>query len=99
MPLTPNGKLDRKALTALEGSVHLGTAFAAPTNVMEAKLASVWQEVLGVDQIGIHDDFFQLGGHSLKAMMLISQMHKACGVEIPLRTLFQNPTIPLSQLT
>ncbi|MEW9701882.1 amino acid adenylation domain-containing protein, partial [Paenibacillus sp. SI8] len=93
MPLTPNGKLDRKVLGALEGGVHIGTAFVAPTNATEDKLAAVWQEVLGVDRIGIHDDFFQLGGHSLKAMMLISHMHKACGVEVPLRTLFQSPTI------
>ncbi|MBD0378727.1 non-ribosomal peptide synthetase [Paenibacillus sedimenti] len=93
MPLTPNGKLDRKALLALEGGMHFGSEFVAPTNVIEAKIAAVWQEVLGIDQISIHADFFQVGGHSLKAMMLISQMHKACGVEIPLRTFFQAPTI------
>ena len=93
LPLTPNGKLDRKALPAPEGSLSAGTPYVAPRNETEQVLADLWQDVLGVSQVGIHDNFFELGGHSLRAMTLLSRMHRELGVEIKLGDLFRNPTL------
>ena len=66
LPLTPNGKVDRRALPAPEGlRPELEAAYVAPRTEVEHSIAAVWQEVLGIDQVGIHDNFFNLGGHSL----------------------------------
>ncbi|MCB2300169.1 non-ribosomal peptide synthetase, partial [Clostridium tagluense] len=88
MMLTPNGKIDRKALLELDGTIKTGVEYEAPRNEVEAKLVRVWEEVLGVDKIGINDNFFELGGHSLKATVLVSRMHKEFDVEVPLREIF-----------
>nr|P0C064.2 RecName: Full=Gramicidin S synthase 2; AltName: Full=Gramicidin S synthase II; Includes: RecName: Full=ATP-dependent proline adenylase; Short=ProA; AltName: Full=Proline activase; Includes: RecName: Full=ATP-dependent valine adenylase; Short=ValA; AltName: Full=Valine activase; Includes: RecName: Full=ATP-dependent ornithine adenylase; Short=OrnA; AltName: Full=Ornithine activase; Includes: RecName: Full=ATP-dependent leucine adenylase; Short=LeuA; AltName: Full=Leucine activase [Brevibacillus b len=93
LPLTPNGKIDRKSLPNLEGIVNTNAKYVVPTNELEEKLAKIWEEVLGISQIGIQDNFFSLGGHSLKAITLISRMNKECNVDIPLRLLFEAPTI------
>ncbi|WP_051240371.1 non-ribosomal peptide synthetase [Paenibacillus alvei] len=93
MPLTPNGKLDRLALPAPDGNALLGAEYVAPRTVMEARLAGIWQRVLGIERVGVRDSFFDLGGHSLKATMLVSQMHKELNVNVPLRTVFQAPTL------
>ncbi|QDX94131.1 amino acid adenylation domain-containing protein [Brevibacillus laterosporus] len=93
IPLTPNGKIDRRSLPKPEGTIGTGVTYVAPTNELEQKLAIIWQSVLGIPQIGIHDHFFSLGGHSLKAMSLISLIQKEYGVDIPLRILFKTPTI------
>nr|WP_325050181.1 condensation domain-containing protein [Cohnella faecalis] len=93
MPLTPNGKLDRKALPSPEGTLERGTVYEAPRNALEETLANIWQGVLGVSAIGIADNFFELGGHSLKATTLVSRIHKELNVQVPLREVFQSPTI------
>ncbi|MEM7539238.1 MAG: phosphopantetheine-binding protein [Chloroflexota bacterium] len=93
MPLTPNGKLDRKALPAPELS-HLSTAtFVAPRTTTEESVAAIWCDVLGLSQVGIEDDFFHLGGHSLLATQVVSRIRVAFGIELPLRTLFATPTV------
>jgi tyrocidine synthetase-3 len=93
IPLTPNGKIDRKILPEPDGSINGGTEYVAPRNVAEEKLAKVWQEVLGVEKVGIEDNFFELGGHSLKAITLVAKIHKEFGVEVPLQEVFKAQTI------
>ncbi|SFJ91368.1 non-ribosomal peptide synthetase [Thermoflavimicrobium dichotomicum] len=93
LPLNANGKVDKRALPEPFGRGQKQEDYAAPTNETEEDLVSIWKEILGVEQIGIHDNFFELGGHSLKATMLASRIHKKLNVEIPLRELFNRPTI------
>ncbi|EGO65801.1 non-ribosomal peptide synthetase [Acetonema longum] len=93
MPLTPNGKVDRKALPKPEGRISTGAGYIAPANETESKLAEIWQAVLGIEQIGTEDSFFDLGGHSLKAITLVARIHKELGAEVPLREVFKSPTI------
>jgi len=93
MPLTPNGKIDRKALPEPDGSIETGTEYEAPRNTIEEKLVTIWQEVLGAEKIGIGDNFFDLGGHSLKATSMVSKIHKELNIEVPLREIFKTPTI------
>ena len=90
-PLTPSGKVDRKALP--EPSTDAKAAYVAPRNMTEATLARIWGEVLKKAQVGINDDFFELGGNSLKGIELASKIHKEFNVAVPLRELFQAPTI------
>jgi len=94
MPLTPNGKLDYNALPALDQSSHeLGERYVAPRTLVEELIAEIWAEVLKRDKVGIHDNFFELGGHSLLATRVISRAHKIFEVEVPVRILFEHPTI------
>ncbi|MDG0873756.1 amino acid adenylation domain-containing protein [Paenibacillus thiaminolyticus] len=94
LPLTPNGKIDRKALPAPEGEAGSGTEYVAPRNELETKLAAIWQEVLGLaKEIGVHDNFFDIGGHSLRATTLVSKVHKELSVDLPLRDVFRHSTI------
>jgi acyl carrier protein len=67
--------------------------FVAPRNALEEKLAGIWQEILGLPQVGVESNFFDLGGHSLMATRVVSQIRERCGVEMPLRMLFESPTI------
>ncbi|PCN44848.1 non-ribosomal peptide synthetase [Brevibacillus laterosporus] len=92
MPLTANGKINKRSLPDPDNSL-LNTEYVAPRTQLEVQLATVWQQVLGIDRVGCKDDFFALGGHSLRAMMVISQMHKEYQMDIPLRVLFEKPTI------
>ncbi|MDP4180345.1 MAG: amino acid adenylation domain-containing protein, partial [Bacillota bacterium] len=92
MPLTPNGKVDRKALPEPEGSINTGVEYVAPTNEIEEKMVKVWQEVLRLDKIGINDNFFELGGDSIKAIQVSSRLHKY-GLKIEIRDLMKKPTI------
>jgi amino acid adenylation domain-containing protein len=93
-PLTPNGKVDRKALPAPEyRRPELGKAFVAPRTSVEKVLADIWGEVLRIKQVGLHDNFFQLGGHSLLAIQAIVRMQKKLGMELSVADLFEAPTI------
>ncbi|MGB7605328.1 MAG: condensation domain-containing protein, partial [Lutisporaceae bacterium] len=93
LPLTANGKVDRKALPEPDGSITTGTEYAAPSNEIEEKLAEIWQEVLDVQRVGINDNFFELGGHSLKAINIAAKINKELNVSVPLREMFKTPTI------
>jgi tyrocidine synthetase-3 len=93
LPLTPNGKLDRKALPEPERNLIKGTEYEAPQTETELELVRFWQDLLEVEQIGINNHFFTIGGHSLKAMVLVSRIHKELNVEIPLAEIFKKPTI------
>jgi acyl carrier protein len=93
-PLTPNGKVDRKALPAPDPSgFRAENAYAEPRTPAEEALAGIWEEVLGLERVGIHDDFFELGGHSLLAVRVMTRLNRHFGVEVPLRVLFEEPTI------
>ncbi|MBD2095649.1 amino acid adenylation domain-containing protein [Trichocoleus sp. FACHB-591] len=92
LPLTPNGKIDRKQLPAPDWT-ELTKTFVAPRADTEAAIAKLWAQVLGVDTIGIHDNFFELGGHSLLATQVMSRIREAFEVELPLRCLFESPTV------
>ncbi|MDI3412148.1 condensation domain-containing protein [Bacillus sonorensis] len=92
MPLTSNGKLDRRALPEPERIASVGS-YVKPDTATEELLAVLWQETLGLKRIGADEDFFELGGHSLKAMTLIWRIHKEFRTEVPLRQLFRFPTI------
>ncbi|MFN0226054.1 non-ribosomal peptide synthase/polyketide synthase, partial [Paenibacillus sp. KR2-11] len=93
LPLTPNGKVDRRSLPEPEGSMGAGSAYEAPRTPVEAKLAEIWQEVLGLAKVGIRDHFFEIGGHSLRATVLVSRVHKELHVQLPLRDVFRYPTV------
>ena len=94
LPLNPNGKVDKKALPEPEGlRPEMDTVYRAPSNDIENVIAGIWQDVLGVDKIGIHDNFFDLGGHSIKATQAVTRMKEALDVNLPIRAIFENPTI------
>jgi len=94
LPLTPNGKVDRKALERMDGEeLPTGTDYAAPRTEMERTLAKIWQVVLRRDSVGIHDNFLDLGGHSLLAMQVMARLRGTFGVVVPIRCLFESPTI------
>jgi amino acid adenylation domain-containing protein/thioester reductase-like protein len=99
LPLTPNGKIDRRALPAPEPSSESRDEYVAPRTPLEEILALIWQQVLKVELVGRHDNFFTLGGHSLLATQLVSRVRSSLKVELPLRSLFAAPTIAeLAQL-
>jgi amino acid adenylation domain-containing protein len=94
LPLMSNGKIDRRALRAPDRSrPELDGAFVAPRGPTEELLAELWAELLGIDIVGVHDNFFDLGGHSLLATQLVSRVRETFQVEIPLRRLFEVPTV------
>jgi hypothetical protein len=94
LPLTPNGKVDRRALPAPEYDRNmLGGAFVAPRNSLEELMAEVWREVLKREQVSVHDNFFELGGHSLLAAQVVARLARLLKVELPLRRMFEAPTI------
>jgi len=94
MPLAPGGKVDRLELPAPDQSqFKLEGTYVAPRTPVEEVLASIWRNVLGVERIGIHENFFEMGGHSLLAMKLISRINQEFGMEVSLRSIFDAPTI------
>ncbi len=94
LPLTPNGKVDRRRLPAPDVTrPELKEAFVAPRTPVEEALAAIWRALLGLEKIGVADNFFELGGHSLLATQLVSRLREVFQVEVPLRVLFDAPTI------
>ena len=93
LPLNTSGKIDRRALPAPDAGALARPAYAAPAGTVETALAALWQDLLGVPQVGGQDNFFELGGHSLLAMQLASRIRHALQVEMPLRALFDHPTL------
>jgi acyl-coenzyme A synthetase/AMP-(fatty) acid ligase/acyl carrier protein len=94
IPLTPNGKVNRAELPVPQMSEDGASAnFVAPRSPLEETLAEIWRETLGVAQIGVESNFFDLGGHSLMATRVVTQIRERFGVELPLRVLFESPTI------
>ena len=93
-PLTPSGKVDRRDLPSVDGQQLSGAReYVAPRNETEQQLAEISATLLGVDQVGVHDNFFQLGGHSLLATQFVSRIRETMQVDVPLRELFEQPTI------
>ncbi|KZE44088.1 hypothetical protein AV540_01955 [Brevibacillus parabrevis] len=94
IPLTVNGKVDRRALPAPDyGHAETGKAYAAPRKPIEEMVANIWAQVLSVERVGVYDDFFELGGHSLLATQAVSRLKEAFGINVPLRTLFEHPDV------
>ncbi|UVK49252.1 amino acid adenylation domain-containing protein (plasmid) [Mesorhizobium sp. AR07] len=93
LPLTVNGKLDRKGLPVPADDAYARAAYEAPQGEVEMALAQLWAELLGVERVGRHDHFFELGGHSLLAVQLLSRLSQAVGVGLPLATLFARPVL------
>ncbi|MGZ5050161.1 MAG: non-ribosomal peptide synthetase family protein [Methylobacter sp.] len=93
MPLTENGKLDRKALPVPDRNDAASKLYEAPATATEIALASIWRELLGVDRVGRHDDFFGLGGHSLLAAQLPVAVQQKFNIQLPLKSFFEMPTI------
>ncbi|MDX7993240.1 phosphopantetheine-binding protein, partial [Xenorhabdus littoralis] len=92
-PLTPNGKLNRKALPVPDSKAFARQRYEVPQGKTETALVAIWRELLGVEQISRHDNFFALGGHSLIAMRVINRIMTVLGVELPLTVLFNSPSL------
>jgi amino acid adenylation domain-containing protein len=92
MPLTANGKVDRKALP-VPGSQSRQQAYVAPQTELEIQLAEIWQQVLGIEKVGLHDNFFDLGGNSLNAIKVSSRMKKEMNLDMEIKSLFHSKTI------
>jgi acyl carrier protein len=94
LPLTANGKIDRQALAALQAEApERTTDYVAPRTETERSLAAIWGELLGLDRVGVDDDVFDLGAHSLLAMKALTRIREAFGINLVLRNLFEQPTV------
>jgi acyl carrier protein len=93
MPLTANGKLDRRALPAPETGAYATRQYEEPRGEVEQKVAAIWTELLRVERVGRNDHFFELGGHSLLAVQVLTRIQEGFGVELTVSALFQNPTL------
>jgi acyl carrier protein len=95
LPLMVNGKVDRRALPdpSPEARVTSAASFVAPANELERTIAAIWSEVLGLEQVGTQDNFFDLGGHSLRLLQVHLKLRQALGRDVPLFELFQYPTV------
>ena len=90
MPLTGSGKIDRRRLPEVAAQ---DVAWAPPETPQQEALAQIWRELFGIERVGLHDDFFRLGGHSLKATQLVARISRTLGLDLPLRTLFDRPRL------
>jgi acyl carrier protein len=94
LPLTPNGKVDRRALPVPDTALlELKSNYVAPRNSVEEVLAAIWAEVFEIEQVGIYDDFFELGGNSLLATQIVSRVQETLQVDLPLRSFFETSTV------
>ena len=94
LPMTPNGKVDRNALPAPDSRRPAsGSPYVAPRDAVEQVVAGIWAEALGLDQVGVFDDFFALGGHSLLSTRIVARIKEAFAVEVPLHRIFSDPTV------
>jgi len=94
MPLSPNGKIDRRRLPAPHDTeCRVAQNYVAPRTPLESTLVEIWQEVMGVKRVGIRDDFFELGGHSLLAVQIVSRLHNSLLIDFPLRAMFESLTV------
>ncbi|MBV9927472.1 MAG: AMP-binding protein, partial [Acidobacteria bacterium] len=94
LPLTPNGKIDRRALPEPTSAAEAGAAeYVAPRDETETRIAAVWAEVLGVERVGVNDNFFDLGGHSLLATQVVARLRREFNITLPLRSLFESPDV------
>lgn len=93
LPLTSNGKIDKKALLKIDTEKIFSDSYRAPVTDWEIKLVGIWQDLLGVKRIGVEDNFFELGGNSLLAMRMVSYIERNLQVTIPLQVLFQARSI------
>jgi acyl carrier protein len=89
----PTATVEHTEASVLHPRPNLPEAYVAPGNELEQELADTWQHLLGIERVGIHDNFFELGGHSLLATMVMSRLRKEFGVELPLRSFFESPTV------
>ncbi|MGG7637831.1 phosphopantetheine-binding protein, partial [Pseudomonas sp. ES1] len=92
LPLTPNGKLDRKALPAPDARAQQ-QAYVAPQSELEQRIAAIWQDVLGLERIGLNDNFFELGGHSLLVVTVVSRIQLELGMKLTPQLIFQQPLL------
>jgi acyl carrier protein len=94
MPLNTSGKVDRRALPApSSGRPTLEAAYEAPRTSLETTIAEIWREILQIERVGVNDNFFDLGGHSLLLVRMRERLHECCGVELPVLDLFEHPTV------
>ena len=94
MPLTPNGKLDKRRLPIPDAlGLDLPSEYVPPRTPAEETMADIWARVLGRERVGVESDFFTIGGHSLLAMRVVSQVREAFRISLPVRTLFEAPTV------
>ncbi len=93
IPVNSNGKLDRRKLLSMQNEIESGSIYAEPENEIEEKLLEIWSEILGRKRISINDSFFNIGGHSMKAIVMLAAISRECGKNITLEQLFQYPTI------
>jgi len=93
LPIGPTGKLDRHALPPPERGYLAVNGYVAPRTSLEEVLVGIWQQLLGVARIGIHDDFFEAGGHSLLVTQVIARVREIFQVDLPMQVLFKSPTI------
>ena len=93
IPITHNGKVDRKSLPEISNNINTGIDYVPPKTTIEKELTKIWEDILCINKIGVNDNFFNTGGHSLKVLSLISDIHKHFKVKVPIKKLFKNPTI------
>ena len=93
IPVTKNGKLDKRALP--EPEAISGQEYIAPRNKTEQAIAGIFEEILGVSPVGIEDNFFEMGGHSLRAIRVVNQIEEKIGIRLPIKTIFTDPTVKL----